>query len=100
LSMLKNVSVVSANTTTAMTSAASGPAAALPTSRARRDLAGGRVAGASGVAGEVCVVVTDQPQQFFRPQAVSLESSPATGLSVISWDPVSMNPEGFLLSLA
>jgi len=40
------------------------------------------------------------PQQFLRPQAVSLDSRPFIGLSLISSEPVLMKPVGFLPDLA
>src|ERR1700730_8547208 len=40
------------------------------------------------------------PQQFLRPHAVSFESSPFMGLSVIRTEPVLTKPLGFLPDLA
>src|SRR5262245_35849127 len=63
-----------------------------------RLLQSGAGAGRSNRAGPD--VASRQPQQFCRPQAVSLESRPGSGLSVMSCAPVLLKPDGFLLSLA
>ena len=101
LSVVRNVSVVAENTTTASTSASSGPTDGVRSARPRpwTTAAPAPPRPASGGVLTVCVMGR-QPQQFFRPQAVPFDGRPFTGLSVMSWAPVSMNPDGFFFDLA